>query len=130
MDILMSDKESRCLMCGEVFSSGRVDRLFCSTRCKNMWHNRLRMPDKNRAMVRVLRMLYKNRNVLEKLIKLGVYSVDRLTLIHLGFNMSYFTSMEKIRHRWVYSCLDIQYELTPTRIKHMKYLWEGVDDVK
>ena len=117
MDILMSDKESRCLMCGEVFSSGRVDRLFCSTRCKNMWHNRLRIPDKNR-------------NVLEKLIKLGVYSVDRLTLIHLGFNMSYFTSMEKIRHRWVYSCLDIQYELTPTRIKHMKYLWEGVDDVK
>ena len=42
--------------------------------------------------------------------------------------MCYFTSLQKIRNRWVYSCLDIQYELTPTRIKNLRYLWEGVGE--
>ena len=35
-----------------------------------------------------------------------------------------------MRHRWVYTCLDIRYELTPTRIKNIAYLWEGAEGDK
>lgn len=117
----------RCPMCGKVVTSGRIDRRFCSDSCKNRWHNRLRYIEKEKLkeVRKVMRVLHSNRDVLEKLLKMGVTSVDRLTLIHLGFNLCYFTSLQKVRHRWVYSCLDIQYELTPTRIKNVKFLWEG-----
>jgi hypothetical protein len=121
------DKTTRCPVCGKVVTRGRVDRRFCSIDCKNRYHNRLRYIEraKNKEVRHVMRVLHDNREVLEKLMKMGVNSVDRVTLIHLGFNLSYFTSLQKVRHRWVYSCLDIQYELTPTRIKNLKFLWEG-----
>lgn len=122
------DHVSRCPQCGRVFDYGRVDRRFCSITCKNLWHNRQRYPSKEKEVRRVLRVLDNNRDVLEKLMKMGVNSIDRLTVIHLGFNMNYFTSLERVRHRWVYTCLDISYELTPTRIKNLRYLWEGVNE--
>ena len=121
------DKVARCPQCGKVISFGRPDRRFCSVSCKNRWHNRRRYPNKGKEMSRVLRVLYKNREVLEKLMRLELNGIDRPTLIHLGFNLNYFTSLEHIRNHWVYSCLDIRYELTPTRIKNLQFLWEGAD---
>lgn len=125
------DHVIRCPMCGRVVAYGRKDRRFCSIACKNRWHNRMRFveKEKQRGVRYVMRILYANRDVLEKLLKIGLTTLDRLSLIHMGFNMCYFTSLEKIRHRWVYSCLDIQYELTPTRIKNIRFLWEGADDM-
>ena len=124
------DQIAHCPMCGKVVSYGRVDRRFCRKKKKNRYHNRLRYieKEKQKEVRHVMRVLHENREVLEKLIKLGMTSIDRLTLLHLGFNMCYFTSLQKIRNRWVYSCLDIQYELTPTRIKNLRYLWEGVGE--
>ena len=120
------DHVARCPQCGEVLGNGRVDRRFCSVRCKNLWHNRQRSPNRSKEVQRVLRILERNREILDKLLKLGIHSVDRPTLIHLGFNMNFFTSLQKTgRQRCVYSCLDIRYELTPTRIKNISFLWEG-----
>lgn len=124
------EKEIRCPQCGKVVTYGRVDRRFCSVSCKNLWHNRQRYPNKDKEVKRVLRILDNNREVLDKLIKMDMRSVDRTTLLHLGYNTNYFTSLQKLRHRWVYTCLDIRYELTPTRIKHIAYLWEGGDSAK
>ena len=123
------DHVVRCPQCGEVLSSGRVDRRFCSVKCKNQWHNRQRFPNKEHEVKKVLRILDRNRDVLEKLLKLGIHSTDRLTVIHLGYNLNYFTSLQKLRHRWVYTCLDIRYELTPTRVKNISFLWDGEEEM-
>lgn len=120
------DHVVRCPQCGKVVGSGRPDKRFCSARCKNQWHNRQRSPSHDKEVQRVLRILNRNREILEKLLKLGIHSVDRPTIIHLGFNMNFFTSLHREgRKPLVYSCLDIRYELTPTRIKNIAFLWEG-----
>lgn len=123
-----NDEVTLCPQCGKVVAYGRVDRRFCSVTCKNQYHNRQRYPHKEKEVKRVLRILDKNRDVLDKLIKMGVQSLELITLLHLGFNVNYFTSLQKVRHRWVYTCLDIRYELTPTRIKNLAFLWEGDDE--
>ena len=121
------DHVVRCPQCGKPLESGRTDKRFCSQACKNRWHNRQRLPSHDNEIKRVLRVLNRNRDVLDRLLKLGLHSVDRPTLIHLGFNMNFFTSLHREgRHRWLYTCLDIKYELTPTRIKNISFLWEGV----
>ena len=120
--------EARCPQCGKLLVSGRVDRRFCSVACKNLWHNRHRYPGREKEIKRVLRILDNNREVLDKLLKLGIRSLDRISLRHLGYNENYFTSIQKLRHYWIYTCLDIRYELTPTSIKNLSYLWEGVED--
>lgn len=123
-----TDSVARCLQCGGALTNGRVDRRFCSIECKNRWHNRQRFPGKDREVQKVLRILTRNRDVLEKLLRMGISNIDRLTLAHLGYNFNYFTSFQKLRHRWVYTCLDIRYELTPTRVKNLAFLWEGAGE--
>ena len=118
-----------CPQCGKVVSYGRVDRRFCSITCKNRWHNRQRYPNRDNEVKKVLRILDHNRDILDKMLKMGLRNTDRLTLLHLGYNVNYFTSLHKLRHRWVYTCLDIGYELTPTRIKNVRVLREAPDAV-
>lgn len=123
------NKQARCLQCGNLLTYGRVDRVFCSLTCKNRYHNRHRGPDRNKEIKKVFRILENNRDLLEKLLKMGLRNVDRLTLLHLGYNINYFTSLQKLRHRWVYTCLDIRYELTPTRVKNISFLWDGEEEM-
>ena len=122
------NNDVRCPQCGKLLEYGRVDRRFCSVACKNLWHNRLRYPAREKEIKRVLRILNNNRDVLDKLLKLDITNLDRVSLEHLGFNVNYFTSMYRYRNYFVYTCLDIRYELTPTRIRKLSYLGEGVDE--
>lgn len=127
MFLLKKDSEKSiqcCAQCGAPLTVGRVDRRFCSMECKNRWHNSQRFPNREKEVKRVLRILENNRKVLDRLLKLDMHSVDRPTLLHLGFNLNYFTTFEKVSHRLVYSCLDIAYEVTPTRIKGIHPLCE------
>lgn len=119
------NNDARCPQCGKLLEYGRVDRRFCSVACKNLWHNRLRYPAREKEIKRVLRILNNNRDVLDKLLKLDITNLDRVSLEHLGFNVNYFTSMYRYRNYFVYTCLDIRYELTPTRIRKLSYLGEG-----
>jgi hypothetical protein len=61
---------------------------------------------------------------------LGIHSLDRLTLIGLGFNLDYSTSYKKTGIHHEYACYDIRYELTPTKIKKIvrKNLLEDLAD--
>lgn len=117
----------RCPQCGKVVNYGRVDRRFCSITCKNLYHNRTRYAPRLQSVDRVLRFIYFNRDVLDKLIKMGVSSIDRSALLHMGYNMNYFTSVERLRGRWLCTCLDIGYELTSTRIRNIRYLCGELD---
>lgn len=118
--------ESYCPECGRPLTNclGRMDRRFCSVECKNKWHNKQRGPNRDKEVQRIVRILYRNRSVLERIIRLGFHSLDLTTLQYMGFSMSYFTSLTKVRHRWVYTCLDFAYELTPSRIKNIRVLAE------
>ena len=122
------NNDARCPQCGKLLVYGRVDRRFCSVTCKNLWHNRLRYPAHEKEIKRVLRILNNNRDVLDKLLRVGITQLDRVSLEHMGFNVNYFTSMYRYRKHYVYTCLDIRYVLTPTRIRKLSYLGEGVDE--
>lgn len=116
-----------CLQCGDIILYGRPDRKFCSNACKNRYNNIRRTPARERAVMRILRILNRNRDILMKLLRVDIHSVDLPTLNHLGFDIRYSTSYQKVGHRQVYTCFDIQYELTPTRIRNISCLGEGVD---
>ena len=123
------EKGQCCVQCGKPLSRwGRVDRRFCSQECKNHWHNMHRIRVREKEVKRILRILDKNRDVLANLLKMDKRSANHATLKDLGFNENYFTSYEKVRHRCVYSCLDIRYEVTPKRIKNVRILNEGTDE--
>lgn len=106
-----------CLACGKAIPSGRPDKKFCSAACKNRWHNRKKNQHRGVVEQRVLRILERNHSILDKLERLGVRSVDRLTLVGLGYNPEYVTSYRKSGIHHQYACFDIHYEQTPTRIK-------------
>ena len=115
-----------CLFCGCVLLRGRPDRKFCSVACKNRWHNRIKHPPREQVERRVMRVLSRNHIILEKLLRLGILNIDRLTLLELGYRMDYVTSYRKSGVHHQYTCFDIRYELTPTRIKNIVRI--GLED--
>ena len=115
-----------CQFCGRILLSGRPDRKFCSVACKNRWHNRVKHPPREQVERRVMRILIRNHLILDKLLRLGIHSVDRITLLELGYHPDYVTSYRKAGTHHQYACFDICYELTPTRIK--KIVRTGLED--
>ena len=109
------DNLTRCVCCGKpILTYGRVDRKYCGSACKNRFNNRHRnTPGQER--LRMIRILDTNRELLYKLMKLGITSIDRVSMAHLGFLPDYVTSCHRMGSRVIYSCFDMTYELTPTR---------------
>ena len=117
------DNISRCLQCGSAIEyGGRADRKFCSPGCKNRYHNYRRSRRRDLAQRSIMGALEKNYEVLDKLIMMEVTSLDRVTLAYMGFDPAFSTSFCKLGRKSVYTCFDISYELTPTRIKRIKLL--------
>lgn len=106
-----------CLFCGEPIPDGRPDKKFCSSVCKNRWHNRKNSSPRDKVQVRIIRILERNYDILERLVNLGIKQLDILILINMGFNINYGTSYRKSGIHDRYACFDISYELTPSRIK-------------
>ena len=57
-----------------------------------------------------------NYDILDRLLRAGIKSVDLFELINLGFAVDTVTSHRKVRHHDEYACFDIKYIMTPTRI--------------
>ena len=106
-----------CLYCGNVLLSGRPDRKFCSVACKNHWHNRIKYLSAERVQRRVVYILNHNYSILDKLLRLGIRTLDRSTLVELGYHPEYVTSYRKSGPHNQFTCFDIRYELTSSRIK-------------
>lgn len=114
---------SRCLQCGcAIEYGGRSDRKFCSPGCKNRYHNYRRSRRRDVAQRSVMGALEKNYEVLDKLIMMDVKSLDRVTLAYMGFDPAFSTSYCRLGRRSLYTCFDISYELTASRIKKIKLL--------
>ena len=109
---------SRCLQCGSIIDyGGRPDRKFCSAGCKNRYHNYRRFRRRDLAQRSVMGRLEKNYEVLDKIIQLGVESMDRVTLAYMGFDPAYATSYCRLGRKNIYTCFNIRYELTQSRIR-------------
>lgn len=113
----------RCIQCGRpIDGGGRPDRKFCSAGCKNRYHNYRRSRRKDLAQRSILGALEKNYEVLDKLLLMDVKSLDRVTLAFMGFDPAFSTSFCRLGRHNVYTCFDICYELTPSRIKRIRLL--------
>lgn len=120
MEYKLEEKEdlSRCLQCGNVIEyGGRPDRKFCSQGCKNRYNNYRRYHRRDVSERNILGVLDRNHLVLERLIGMKVKRLDRVTLAYMGFDPGYSTSYCRIGRRNIYTCFNIRYELTPTRIR-------------
>ena len=116
---------SRCLQCGGVIDyGGRPDRKFCCAGCKNRYHNYRRVRRRDSAQRSVVGKLEKNYEILDRLITLGLKSMDLITMAYMGFDQDYATSIVQIGRKHIYTCFDIRYEMTPTRVKAIKLIVE------
>jgi hypothetical protein len=69
---------------------------------------------------RVLAALSRNYEILEDILKSEVSSVSLLELEGLGFLPGMVTSYQKVNRREEYTCFDIKYVMTPTRVYGIK----------
>ena len=119
-DFEKEEKPCRCLQCGTVIDyGGRHDRKFCSAGCKNRYHNYRRYRRSDLSQRGVLGKLSRNHEILEKLVRMDVKTLDRITLMFMGFDPAFSTSCCRIGRHTIYTCFDIRYELTPSRIKRI-----------
>lgn len=104
-----------CLECGDKISYGRSDKKFCCDSCKARYYNNMAKLGRTYRR-RVISCITKNYNILEELVKSGVKSIDIVDIISLGFIPGIMTAHSRVRGREEYSCFDIKYIMTPTRL--------------
>lgn len=116
---ISKEEELRCLECGNEFEYGRTDKKFCCNLCKNRYHNK-RNKDVRNMKSKVWHVLEKNHSILSKLVRMGIRSVELPKLATLGFDINYSTSYHKINRREEFTCFDIIYDLSPSKIFGIK----------
>lgn len=89
-----------CLECGEKIS-GRIDKKFCSSYCRNAYNNRKNRDSKN-LMRNVHNRLRKNYRILEKLNTKEKTIIEKSTLLNTGFDFTYFTSIYTTKKGTIY----------------------------
>ena len=104
-----------CLECGGEISYGRRDRKFCCAECKNLYHNRQHHYRRS-VHLHITGALEKNYDILNRLLKAGITSVNLGDLAQMGYNIEYMTSYHKVGGHSEYRCFDIRYFCSATRI--------------
>ena len=104
-----------CLECGDRIRYGRTDKKFCCEECKTKNYNE-RVKRSRMFKRRVMNALMRNHEILEKLMRADVDSIDLLSLTSMGFSPSLMTSFRKCGKHDECSCFDIRYIMTGTRI--------------
>lgn len=83
--------KNNCIECGESFT-GRADKKFCTSDCRNSHNNRLNS-DATNFMRNINNILRKNRRILAELNPEGKAKIHRDKLLDRGFKFSYFTNI-------------------------------------
>lgn len=105
-----------CLECGTPLSYGSRDgKKFCCDKCKNGFHNRKRGFSYSYRL-RSIHDLDRNYSILNRLLKLNLDSMDLSHMIILGFRPECVSSCMVGNRRIIYSCYDIQYRISETRV--------------
>jgi predicted nucleic acid-binding Zn ribbon protein len=111
-------EERFCLNCGAALH-GRPDKVFCNTRCKNEWHNRIN-GDEKRRRERVFGILWNNYKILETMLELQEHTPAISSLEDAGFRPGYITGFRKLRGRNEFRCFDITYNKTEARLYNIR----------
>lgn len=80
-----------CKNCGESMK-GRRDKRFCSTECRNEYNNE-KYRKEHSAMIKINKILRKNRNILKRLNPEGKIVISAELLLKSGFDLDYFTNI-------------------------------------
>ena len=108
------DLHQTCLQCGRELY-GRPDKKFCGEQCKNRYHT-FRHSETLKMRRRVVAALDSNYKILDSLLSRGESSADLPTLEAAGFKPAFVSGHRKLRGHDEYSCYEIRYFQTPTRI--------------
>ena len=114
-----ASREYRCLECGTDLSYGRKGRKFCSDKCKNDWHNRENHLART-VHLTIISSLNRNYEVLMRINRMGMPSVNLEDLVKMGFNPAIFTGHRIIKGHNQYSCFEFDYYLSTNRISHIE----------
>jgi predicted nucleic acid-binding Zn ribbon protein len=90
-DINDMGQSRRCPFCEKPII-GRSDKRFCSTPCRNAWHNEERK-QREKIVIETNKRLKRNWNILRKLNKSGKTKVTLLQLVAAEFDFSLSTSV-------------------------------------
>lgn len=85
--------ERFCRECGAPLT-GRKDKQFCNDDCRTAWHNR-KYYNRLREMAEVNRILRRNHTLLESVHSLGLRSIRLSDRRLAGYDVHFFTSIEK-----------------------------------
>lgn len=97
----MEIKRRTCEQCNKILT-GRTDKRFCSTNCKNQLNNTLRKNTKSITQ-EVDSYLHRNREILALLIGNTTKTViDRILLVRAGFRFDYMTGIYFNREHKMY----------------------------
>lgn len=105
----------KCLHCGTQIKYGRTDKKFCCDDCKNRHHNELTKSGRSFRR-KILSQLMGNYEVLNRLYKAEVRSIDLIDAVTMGFVPGIVTSYRRVGKHDEYCCFDIKYIMTNMRI--------------
>lgn len=108
-----------CLECGDKIRYGRADKKFCCESCRSKYNNE-QVRSGRIYRRRVMGALARNYEILDNLVKSNVDSADLYDLEGLGFSPGVVTSHRKVNRHDEYSCFDIKYIMTPSRLSSIK----------
>ena len=111
----------RCLECGAEITWGRSDKKFCKRSCKDNYHNKLKQL-RNSHRVRVDSVLECNYKILEDLLKMDVDWIPLAEATGAGFQSGYATGFTRVAGHYEYSCYDICFRISATRIFNIRRL--------
>ena len=97
---------------------GRPDRKFCCRSCKNKYHNKNYIGPRL-MKIRIQHILDKNYRILNSFVEAGITTVPMPSLLVMGFNTMYSTSVIRSGSVQTFMCYDIKYRLSPTRVYSM-----------
>ena len=105
----------KCLHCGEQIRYGRTDKRYCCDECRNNHYNA--QTKAGRAFRRrVLSQLSSNYEILDKLVRAGMESLDLIDAVTMGFTPGIVTSYRRSGKHDEFRCFDIKYYMTRTRL--------------
>lgn len=105
----MKKNQMRCALCNALLV-GRVGKKICDHFCRSSFHNRINRLQ-NAATTKVVRILKRNRLILDYFYKKGKLNIAEGDLLDAGFNTEYLTKyIQKGSGEGVFYCFDYFYE--------------------
>lgn len=123
-----------CVVC-EKKLVGRIDKVFCSSSCKNFYHSTFRKEKKTAGFV-IDSILSRNYQIIAGLMPPGVFQIriSLLTLTKLGFDLQYTTHTDNQGNKYLYQfALNqstkngdeyLEIIISPSRIQHHPFVYE------